>query len=122
VAVPKKGWRKLAIDDSVYYWRASGHEWGLDVVVVTDDAFQRGTTAQQLVFRLDYDHECTPLVGPFDGVSLRQRAAISPAVVRAAIERARIATPPFTGEIGLPDVTLDSSVLDKLQALARSAG
>jgi hypothetical protein len=120
MAVPKKGWRKITVGSRQYFWRAIGTDWGIDVIVVTHDAFQPGSAAQQLRFTFDYDHEQTPFETPtVRGISLRQRAVVAPGVVRAAIERACASTPPFIGAVGLPDVSLDPKTVAHLQALAR---
>jgi hypothetical protein len=117
MAVPKKGWRTIAVESRVYYWRAIGKDWGINVVVVTEEAFTRDATAQQLTFRLEYDHLGTPRGN--GAVSLRQRAAVAPGVVRAAIEAAVGSDPAFTGELGRADVTLTAEVLATVQQLAR---
>ena len=84
---------------------ALGHDWGIDVVVITRDAFDPGKTAQQLRFRLDYDHLRTTRETPHGrGYSLQQRAAVAPGLVRSAIEHALTLPQPFTGQHGEPDV------------------
>lgn len=117
MAVPKKGWRKISVAGRVFFWRADGNDWGINVAIVTDDAFRRGEKAQQLAFLLDYDHLRTPLGG--GAVGLTQRAAVAPGVIRLAIERALAAEPPFTGVAGKPDVTLSPEALAEVQAQAR---
>lgn len=117
MAVPRKGWRNISVEGRVYHWRANGHDWGIDVVIVTDAAFARGERAQQLVFTLDYDHLRTPRDN--GAVGLRQRAAVAPGVVRLALEHALAAQPPFTGDAGAEDVTLTPRALDEVQARAR---
>jgi hypothetical protein len=117
MAVPKKGWRTIAVKERTYYWRANGTDWGIDVVIVTDAAFERGKVAQQLRFTLDYDHLETPR--PAGGVSLHQRAAVAPGVVRLAIERALTLSPPFKGDHGAPHVTLPPELVAELQSSAR---
>lgn len=119
MAVPDKGWRTVIVDGVTYYWRAAGDNHGINVVVVTAEAFARGVRAQQLVFRLEYDHLPTPRSGGV--VGLRQRAVVAPGVVRAAIESAVASEPPFTGEIGRADVTLTAGTLASLQRIARLA-
>jgi hypothetical protein len=119
MAVPKKGWRRITVDDRAYSWRAIGTDWGIDVVVVTVAAFERGKSAQQLRFSLDYDHIRTP--HPGGGVALHQQAAVAPGVIRLAIERALDLSPPFTGAHDAPDVVLPSEVVATLQASARIA-
>lgn len=115
MAVPKKGWRKIRIADADWFWRANGTDWGIDVVVVGPEAFVSGQRAQQLVFNLDYDPHRTP---PGTGMSGRQQAAIAPGVVRFALERALAAQPPFTGEVGPPDMSLSKEDLKEAQRLA----
>ena len=117
MAVPRKGWRKISVEERVYHWRANGNDWGIDVVVVTEDAFRRGERAQQLVFTLDYDHLRTPLGNGV--VAVRQRAAVAPAIVRLAIEHALSVEPPFLGIAGAADVTLNPQALAEVQARAR---
>ena len=117
MAVPRKGWRKISVEGRVYHWRANGQDWGIEVVVVTEDAFRRGDRAQQLVFTLDYDHLRTPREN--GGVGLKQRAAVVPEVIRLAIEHALAAKPPFTGIAGAADVTLSPQALAEVQAQAR---
>jgi len=120
MAVPRNGWRTIVVSDSQYRWRAIGTDFGIKVVVVTDAAFERGKAAQQLRFRLDYDHLETPFKTPLaSGVSLKQRAAVSPGVVRLAIERALTLPQPFTGKHGDPDIILESRIVAELQASAR---
>jgi hypothetical protein len=117
MAVPRKGWRKISVEGRVYHWRATGQDWGIEVVVVTKDAFRPGDRAQQLAFTLDYDHLQTPReAGGFD---LKQRAAVAPEVIRLAIERALSAKPPFTGIAGAADVTLSPQTVAEVQARAR---
>jgi hypothetical protein len=100
MAVPKNGWRKI--------------------VVITQAAFYRGKTAQQLRFTLDYDHLMTPFETPLGrGESLRQRAAVAPGVVRLAIERALMLPQPFSGKHGEPNVVLRGKIVTELQAFAR---
>ena len=117
MAVPRKDWRKISIEGRVYHWRANGQDWGIEVVVVTEDAFRRGDRAQQLAFTLDYDHLRTPRED--GGVGLKQRAAVAPEVIRLAIERALSAEPPFTGMAGAADVTLSPQAMAEVQARAR---
>ena len=117
MAVPRKGWRPLLVDQRRYFWRAIGTDWGITVVVVTEAAFTRGASAQQLAFNLDYDHLQTPHA---DGsVSLKQRAAVAPGVIRLAIQRAVASTPRFTGDIGEENITLPAQTLSELQRAAR---
>lgn len=117
MAVPRKGWRKISVEGRVYHWRANGQDWGIEVVVVTKDAFRRGERAQQLAFTLDYDHLQTPREA--GGFNLKQRAAVAPEVIRLAIEHALSAKPPFTGIAGVADVTLSPQALEEVQARAR---
>jgi hypothetical protein len=117
MAVPRKGWRRITVDDRTYSWRATGTDWGIEVVVVTAAAFERGKNAQQLRFNLDYDHIHTP--HPGGGVALYQQAAVAPGVIRLAIERALDLSPPFTGAHDAPDVVLPGEIAAKLQASAR---
>lgn len=116
MAVPRKGWRPLALGQQTYYWRANGHDWGIEVVIVTEAAFISGARAQQLVFTLDYDHHRTPYPG---GTSLQQQAAVSPGIIRSAIEYALVADPPFTGTPGGNDISLPAHTLTALQDRAR---
>src|SRR6187397_2529435 len=98
MAVPKKGWRKLTVEATEYYWRAIGTDWGISVVVATENAFRRGATAQQLRFSLDYDQRRVPFTTAHgEGVSLHQRAAVAPGIVHAAIESSLALPRPFTG-------------------------
>ena len=117
MAVPKKGWRRITVDDRTYSWRAIGTDSGIDVVVVTAAAFERGKRAQQLRFSLDYDHIRTPHLG--GGFALHQQAAVAPGLIRLAIEHARDLSPPFTGAHDAPDAVLPSEVVATLQASAR---
>lgn len=117
MAVPRKGWRKITVEERVYHWRADGQDWGINVAIVTQDAFRRGEKAQQLAFCLDYDHLQTPLGA--GAVGLTQRAAVAPGVIRLAIERALSAEPPFTGSVGEADVTLSPEALAEVQERAR---
>jgi len=117
MAVPKKGWRKITVRNARFFWRTLGTDWEVNAVVVTEAAFVSGKRAQQLLFTLDYDLR---LIGCGDGFrSYRQRAVISPGVVRMAIELSLDMWPPFTGLHGLPDVLLPASALAELQAAAR---
>lgn len=117
MAVPKKGWRKITVAERLYYWRAKGNDWGITVAIVTDDAFRSGEKAQQLAFKLDYDHLKKPPGG--GGVSLTQQASVAPGVIRLAIECALAAQPTFTGSAGEPDVNLSPQALAEVQARAR---
>lgn len=117
MAVPKKGWRRLTVNEHSYFWRAIGTDWGISVVVVTEDAFIPGATAQQLTFQLRYDALQTP--HPDGSVSLKQRAAVAPGVVALAIQHAIRSTPRFTGKIGEQNIVLPAHVLPELQAAAR---
>jgi hypothetical protein len=118
MAVPQKGWRPITVDAQRFYWRAIGGDWWIAAVVVTDAAFVHGRTAQQLRFRLDYDQH--HLVHPGGGgASLHQRAAISPRVIRRAIELSRKCVPAFSGEFDLADAELPEVDLRELQELAR---
>jgi len=119
MAVPRKGWRTITVDEKLYYWRATGTDWDLSVAVVTSEAFERGETAQQLRFHLNYDHRREPMIG--GGVALHQRAAVTPGVIRRAIHVATAMTPSFTGVHGQPDIILEGTLLDLLQAEARAA-
>ncbi len=116
MAVAKKGWRKIRVADADWFWRATGTDWGISVVVVGPAAFVSGQRAQQLGFYVDYAHERTPQGAGV--VHLRQKTAIAPGVVRLALERALAATPPFTGEAGLKDMTLPKDDLREVQRLA----
>ncbi len=118
MAVPKKGWRKLTVDNRHFYWRTIGTDWGITLVVVTDAAFVSGKAAQQLKVNFDYDHYRTQVaVGV---TTLRQQAAITPKIVRLAIERAMAMDPPFTGEIGAEVMLLAQEILQELQQEART--
>jgi hypothetical protein len=83
MAIRRKGWRTLVVDERRYSWRAIGTDWGIDVVVVTEAALSKGATGQQLRFTLGYDHLRIPLAGV--GVGLEQRAVVAPGVVVLAI-------------------------------------
>jgi hypothetical protein len=107
------------VNDRTYYWRAIGQDGGIQVVVVTEAAFTRGAKGQQLTFTLGYDHLETPRGA--GAVSLQQRAAVAPGVVREAIEAAIGSDPAFTGELDRADVTLKAEVLAGLQQRARLA-
>jgi hypothetical protein len=122
MAVPKKGWRPLVVNQRRYFWRAIGTDGGINVVVVTEAAFTRGATAQQLTFELDYNHTYTQLyAGAF---SMKQRTAVAPGVVALAIQRALALSPSFTGDVGKENITLPRQVVIELQQRARigSAG
>jgi hypothetical protein len=88
MSLAKRDWRPLAADGVGYFWRASGTDDGISVVVVTADAFAPGRRGQQLGFLVDY-----PTV-------------VSPGVVRRAVDYAVRARPPFTGRAGEADVRL----------------
>jgi hypothetical protein len=115
MALSKKGWRKIRVADADWFWRALGRDWGIEVVIVGAAAFVPGQRAQQLTFTLGYAHERTP---HGMGVHLRQTTAIAPGVVRLALQRALAASPPFTGEAGLEDVTLPKADLLEVQRQA----
>lgn len=117
MAVPKKGWRPLVVDQRRYLWRAIGTERGIKVVVVTEAAFTRGATAQQLMFNLDYDQLSIALPG--GASSLWQRAAVAPGVVALAIQSAVASNPSFTGGIGAQNITLSPQIIGRLQEMAR---
>lgn len=105
MAVTRKGWRPLTIDGNLYYWRALGRDFGIDVVVITEAAFARGR-AQQLLFGLKYGGS-------------PQRTTVTPAVVRRAVELGTVKSPPFTGDKGDADVVLTSADEEELQAIAQ---
>jgi len=42
MAVPRKGWRKISVEGRVFHWRANGQDWGIEVVVATENAFAEG--------------------------------------------------------------------------------
>lgn len=107
----------MTVDAQRFYWRALGGDWFINVVIVTDAAFVSGHTAQQLRFRLSYDQLRTACPG--GSISLHQRAAITPAVVRRAIELSRERVPAFSGDLDLADVELSGSETHELQELAR---
>lgn len=29
MAVPRKGWRKISVEERTYHWRANGNDWGI---------------------------------------------------------------------------------------------
>lgn len=104
MAVTRKGWRPLTIDGEIYYWRALGRDFGIDVVVIAEAAFARGR-AQQLLFGLKY-------------AGAPQRTAVKPGVVRRAVELGKAKRPPFTGDAAGNDVVLSADDEEELQALA----
>ena len=122
MVLSQKGWRTITVHQAPFFWRARGTDWGITAVVVTAEAFAAGQKAQQLRFMLDYDNLAIPhqddgkVIRSF---SLRHHAVITPGVVRLAIERASALSPPFTGQHGLPDVSLPPNVVAELQAAAR---
>jgi hypothetical protein len=117
MAVPKKGWRKITVDDRRFYWRTLGSDWVITLVVVTDAAFIPQATSQQLRVSFKYDYLETP--NTWGGATLTQQAAITPKIVRLAIEQAMKMEPPFTGEIGAEDISLNPAILQELQQQAR---
>ena len=119
MAVGRKGWRRIVVDERQYFWRAIGTDWGIEVLAVTEAAFTRGATAQQLKFELDYNHLQTPRADR--SVSLKQRAAVAPGVVALAIRYAVSSTPSFTGDIGESNVTLPPRIISEIQEKARLA-
>lgn len=122
MTVSRKGWRRIVVGGQAYHWRATGTDWGIDVVVVTEAAFEPSTTSQQLRFTLDYDHDWRPYSGG-GRTSKRQRAVVGPGVVRLALERALALSPPFTGGHGAPNIALPRETVTQLQSAARlSAG
>src|SRR5688500_10705921 len=112
MAIARKGWRRIVVDGATYYWRAFDHcrdRWcGVQLAIVGETAFTRGIRAQQLVAYLDHDWLEVP--HPSARLFHHEPAAITPAIVRLAIERGRTANPPFTGEPGRPDVMLDKAI------------
>ncbi|MBK8259678.1 MAG: hypothetical protein IPK82_44350 [Polyangiaceae bacterium] len=118
MAVPRRGWRSVIVDQRRYFWRAIGGDCGIEVIVITEMAFTVGATAQQLTFRLGYDHL---QISRSDGSKLwRQHAAVAPGVVRLAIQYATASTPSFTGNIGEQNIALPDHFLPELQAAART--
>ena len=117
MAVPRKGWRHITVKDRTYSWRAIGSDWGIDVVVVTEGAFERGKRAQQLRFNVDYDYIRTP--HPSGGEALHQQTAVAPGLIRLAIERSLNLWPPFTGEHDASDIVLPKEIVSELQTSAR---
>ena len=117
MAVPKKGWRKLTVDNHHFYWRTIGTDWGITLVVVTDAAFIPNKTSQQLRITFDYDQLRTQIAP--GAVALTQRVVITPRIVRLAIEQAIAMEPAFTGEIGAEDISLASAILQEFQQQAR---
>lgn len=116
MAVPKKGWRKITVNEKQYFWRAIGTDWGINGVIVTDEAFVRGQSSQQLLFNIDYDHDETPLSGGV--IRLQQQAVISPGLIRLAIKLGMKKHPPFTGEVGKENIILQGNDIDVLQEKA----
>ena len=119
MAVSKRGWRRISVGGRSYFWRARGTDYGIEVVVVTDLAFEHGQRGQQLSMQLSYDHLQLPLNDTGSHQLLLQRAVVSPFVVRGAIEIALEMTPPFTGGCGLEDVRIPREKLKDVQCRAR---
>ncbi len=107
----RKGKRRLVVDGVAYHWVARGTDYGgVTVGVATDEAFVPGQRGQWLHFKVPYD----VVTGTGGGCSASQRAAVTPALVRRAIELARGLEPPFTGRAGLPDQSLPSELVATL--------
>lgn len=108
MAVTKKGWRPIEVNGGTFFWRALGRDYGIDVVVVTAQAFERGRS-QHLHFVLRY-------------AGAPQQTAVSPGVVRRAIEMGCARQPPFTGSDGEKDLLLTSAETDEFQRLGQMSG
>jgi hypothetical protein len=87
--------RRIVVDGATYYWRATGTDEGIRLVVVGSSAFVPGQRSQQLVVYFDHT---TPATGG--------HAIVASGLVRKAIEAGRRLPAPFSGERGLADVML----------------
>jgi hypothetical protein len=96
MALSRREMRRIVVDSATYYWRATGTDEGIRLVVVTSSAFVKGQRGQQLVVYFDY--RLVPSKGP--------QIAVSSALVRKAIEAGRRLPAPFSGDPGLADVIL----------------
>ncbi|MCA9599035.1 MAG: hypothetical protein KC776_37250 [Myxococcales bacterium] len=104
MAVTQKGWRPITVGEAKLHWRAIGTEYGIDVIVVSHLAFERGSS-QQLKFNIAYFQQA-------------KSASITPAVVRRAIEIAVAMEPPFTGGRSEPD---SDEACEELNRLSRTS-
>lgn len=98
MAISRKGWRPIVVDERELFWKASMDDEGfaVRVVVLSTQAFIRGQTAQQLCCRLPYGGLVTPLL------------------VRRLIEGSRA----FTGEPGMPDVSAAKDLQAELSRMS----
>jgi hypothetical protein len=98
VSSSRKGKRRLVVDQTLYSWVARGTDYGgIEVAVATEEAFVPGQRGQWLRFRVPYDQL---VIATESGWSMSQRSAVTPALVRRAIELARGIEPPFRGTAG----------------------
>jgi hypothetical protein len=100
----RKGRRRIVIDGVEYFWSSRGDDYGIGIAVCTSDAFERGQRGQWLRFQIGYESR---VAADGHGWQLHQRSAVTPVVIRRAIEIAHRRDPPFTGRPGQPDVVLD---------------
>jgi hypothetical protein len=117
MARSRKGWRRIVVEGAEFYWLARGTDDGIYARVVGPEAFVSGQHGQELSFGLSYYSVLSPTE---TGWRTKQRTAITPGVVRRAIDLARARQPAFTGRIGEPDVMLSEEEARALMTLTPS--
>lgn len=119
MAETRKGWRRISVQNRLFFWRAIGTDGDILLVVVTESAFRPGQTGQKILIRFDYDPESIPDENR-PGFTRTVHKAITPRSVRLAIEESLKPEIAFTGEPNQPDVLLSPETIRKLQEAARS--
>lgn len=113
MGISRKGKRLLTIGDERYFWCSHGTDYGIAVVVVTEDAFVHGQRGQQLGFSVPYGELVVAHDTHWSG---RSHTVVTPGVVRRAIDLAKRAAPPFTGRAGEPDLLLSEEDVRRASA------
>ena len=114
MALSKKGWRKITVNENLYYWKTKGTDWGINTVIVTSEAFISGQTSQKILFNLDYINFDYPINNQQNSVTI-----VTPRVIHLAIEIALSKKLPFTGKPNMSDVILKREDIDRLYLKAQ---
>ncbi|MCE3228138.1 MAG: hypothetical protein K0S32_2689 [Bacteroidetes bacterium] len=80
MAVPRKGFRRITVDNVKYWWKTTGQDYGISLTIAGES---RG--GQLLVTGFDYHHK---LIKVYDngGQGYAQQITITPFMVRQVIE------------------------------------
>lgn len=86
MALPKKGLRKITVDDFQYAWSATGNDWGIGLTIAP---LKNG--GQILITVFDYHHKLVQESETIDGIkvqSYEQQFIITPYIIRQVIQYA----------------------------------